>query len=231
VVVVERASGRTLMSRDVSAATPRLRLSGDGKWVAFVGTTSGGNTPTVLSVDGDAADLPFGVGYGQIDSFSADGSSFAIESGAGIELWDLATATHETTWGLTGFGVSGATLSPDWSLAVGTVWPASMPSASDQRVLTIWRPKDGTTVAILGTSLDVGARPIFDPSAAIVAGNRRGMHTLSTDWNAWQVWSADTGAVLRVFASSSDPADPLLPFAGGARLLTRLGSAFALWCR
>ena len=89
----------------------------------------------------------------------------------------------------------------------------------------------GSVAQSLGVSLDLRGRPQFDPSGTVVGLFPFAAHTFSTDWYAWEIWSVLGGGEMRVFAATADSREPLLAFANGQRLLTRAGSALAVWCR
>jgi hypothetical protein len=157
-----------------------------------------------------------------------------VDASDGIEIWDVATGTLTTTYKLPGWSIGDAGLSPSWSTAAATLSPIRAPSAPyvyTPPTILFWRPGDGSVVQSLGVSLDLRGRPRFDPSGTVVGLLASMGHNFSTDWDGWQVWSVSSGGQLRVFAASADSGEPLLPFANGQRLLTRAGSALAVWCR
>ncbi len=56
-------------------------------------------------------------------------------------------------------------------------------------------------------------------------------HTLATNWYALFVYDLPGATERRMFRATASDGEPVLTFAGGNRILTRLGSALALWCR
>lgn len=219
VVVVDAANPTPLLTRTVKRSSGRLALSPDGAWVAFQDGTTEGGTLNAVPVDTAATALSFPVSA-QIDSFSPDSKLLAMSG----TIWELATGNLVTTYALDGTTVAHLGLSPDWSVIGGV-------QLADPWAGLVWHPGDASVISRLGTYMTVESPLVFDTSGAIVATFLLGTHTLGTNWTGWHVWSVADGTEQRVFAMSSSYGEPLLVLSGGARLLTRAGSALAAWCR
>jgi hypothetical protein len=226
VVVVDVASGKIPVSRDVARADGRLALSPDGAWVAFVTGSDASRTLTAIGVD--TGDPALALPDQQADSFSPDSKRLAVVAADGMQIWDLATGAVDTTYGMGGAQLRNAALSPDWSVMGGIVIPVD-PMQWSQYAARVWRPVDGSPVSKIGMVTDFDYPPRFDPSGAIMVTTLYTIHTVGSTWYAPHVWSVATGAELRVFGTSV-PND-MIPFAGGDRLLTRAGTGIAIWCR
>jgi WD40 repeat protein len=222
VVVGDVASATILVSRDVVPAKGRLALSPDGARVAF-------QDGPLMVLDVDTGDTALAISSGQPDSFSLDSRKLAVPGPDGMQIWDLASASRDTTYGMSGAPMRNIALSPDWSVMSGIVTVEQPPSNRYEAL--VWRPADGSLVSQIGMVADFEFPPRFDPSGAIMATTLLEDHTLGNNWYAPHVWSAATGAELRVFGTSVPVPNDLILFAGGDRLLTRMGSGVAVWCR
>jgi hypothetical protein len=218
------------VSRDVARADVRFALSPDGAWVAFDDGPYEARTLSAIAVDTGATALFLRDGaIRAVDSFSPDSKRLALAGPGGMEIWDLGAATVATTYAIAGMHLRNYALSPNWSSMGGIV--IASPFDWNQYAATVWRPADGSVVQYFGSPMDFDSPPRFDPTAAIMAASMFVAHTSSGDWHAWHVWSVATGAPLGTFAAFREADEPLIPFAGGNRILTRAGSALAVWCR
>jgi len=230
VIVVDVASGRTPVSRDVARTDVGFALSPDGAWVAFDDGPTEARTLSAVAVDTGAPALFLRDGaIRTVDSFSPDSKRLALAAPAGMEIWDLAAGTLATTYAIADKHLRNYALSPNWSSMGGIV--ISSPFDLDHYMATVWRPSDGYALRSFGTRMDFDSPPRFDPTAAIMAASMFVVHTSEGDWHAWHVWFVANGVQLRQFTPSNDVNEPLVAFARGNRLLTRAGSALAVWCR
>jgi len=164
-----------------------------------------------------------------IDSFSPDSRQVAVNVGGAVQAMDVATGVAATTYSVAGMTYARTALSPDWSLMGGVLAP--IPYGADQLASTLWHPQDGSIVRKIGDARYFDTPPRFDTANAIVAAFSFENHTLGTNWSAWHVWSVTDGTALRTFPMSSSPTEPFAILPGGQRLLTRAGTAVAVWCR
>jgi hypothetical protein len=107
----------------------------------------------------------------------------------------------------------------------------SIPYSDDAANALVWHPEDGRVVRQIGNQRDLWSAPRFDTSNTVVAAVAYATHTLATDWSAWHIWSVADGGELRTFPLSSAYSEPLAILPGGSRVLTRAGTAVAVWCR
>jgi hypothetical protein len=227
VVVADTNDGALRIVRDVPRAPGPLAISPDGAWVAFQdGDYTGSSRSVVLSTATGATMLS--LANGSIDSFSPDNQRVAVSVSGAMQAFDIATGVAATTYSVAGMTTTRTALSPDWSLMGGVLAP--VPYGGDRLASTVWRPQDGSIVNRIGSDSVFGAPPRFDTTNAIVAALSFEGHALGTNWSAWHVWSVTDGTALRAFPMSSS-AEPFAILPGGQRVLTRAGTAVAVWCR
>ena len=227
-VVADTAEVTPLLVRDVPRVAGPLVLSPDGAWVAFQDGDYTSDTRAV-AVSVDRGTTAFSSIAGTVDSFSADSRQLAVSWGGTMQVWDVAGSAETAVYTMPALAISHAALSPDWSLIGGAL--NSIPYSSDKAAALVWHPEDGSVVHPIGNERDLWGAPRFDTSNAIVAAVAYATHTLGTDWSAWHVWSIADGAELRMFPLSSASTEPFAILPGGSRLLTRAGTAVAVWCR
>ena len=226
VTVVDFATGSPVFNAVAASRTRRLALSPDGGWVAFRATANelravGLQTGATVSIASK------GRPYDDVISFSNDGARLAVEASDGAEIWRLADGVKETTFAMPQASTDGIGLSPDWSVVAGVeyVEGTGIPR------LQVWSPADGpSTARAFGFSGSLIGPPRFDAASAVLVGYSVDGHSVTTDGDlyAWHVWDVATGTPLR---GSTVWSEPVLPIAGGARILTGTSSALIAWCR
>ncbi len=216
-----------------------LALSPDGKEVAYVtgsptvplGET--GQQLAVASVDSNAVifTIPFGAPFdSSIDSFSADGTRIALPAEDGIEIWRLADGQKEEAIGdLAGDQTWAASFSPSWTYLAAPTFPPDSSPLYTQPYLEIWN-RAGADVARI-TPLDLDSPAWVDDTGSIVVADELVTHTLANSWYALVVYDLPSGTERRMFHTTASEGEPVLTLAGGTRIVTRLGSALAVWCR
>ena len=224
--VVDLATAGPVFTAVATSRARRLALSPDGGWVAFRANV---NEVRAVGVDtGATVSIPArGQPYDDVISFSNDGAQLAVEAVDGAEIWRLADGVRETTYALPQTGTEGIGLSPDWSVVAGVEFAVSAGIPQ----LQVWSPAAGPSAArAFGFSGALIGPPRFDAAAAVLVGYSADGHsvTIDADLYAWHVWDVATGTPLR---GSTVWTEPVLPIAGGARILTGTGSALIAWCR
>jgi WD40 repeat protein len=228
VIVADAAEATPSLVHDVPHPAGPLALSPDGAWVAFRDGDGGGELSAV-AVSVDSGMTALSISGGTIDSFSADSRQLAIPWGGTMQVWDVAASAETAIYTMPGLSISYAALSPDWSLLGGAL--NSIPYSDDAANALVWHPEDGRVVRQIGNQRDLWSAPRFDTSNTVVAAVAYATHTLATDWSAWHIWSVADGGELRTFPLSSAYSEPLAILPGGSRVLTRAGTAVAVWCR
>ena len=227
-VVADTTQGTLRIVRDVPRLTGALAISPDSAWVGFQdGDYTGPSRSVVLSVATGATMLSLPSGL--IDSFSPDSKQLAVAASGAFQAWDVATGAAAMAYSVPDSTFARAALSPDWSLMGGIVSPN--PYSADKLAATVWHAQDGSIVRQIGRDGSFYIAPRFDTANTIVASFSYEAHTLGTDWFARRVWSVTDGTQLRAFPLSSAITEPFAILPGGQRLLTRAGTAVAVWCR
>jgi WD40 repeat protein len=229
-VVADIAGAALTIVRDVPRMNGPLAISPNGTWVAFQDGDYTTDSSSVV-LDGSSGVPVVSVTAGQIDSFSPDSQQLAVVAGGAVHVWDLASRVQATTYAIPGAAIAWAALSPNWALLGGLVSP--VPYSSDGIVAEVWHPQDGSVVHQIGQQRDLQSPPRFDTSSAYVAALTFNAHTIGTNWSAWHVWSVADGTEIRAFPLTAATAstEPFAFLIGGRRILTRAGTAIAVWCR
>ena len=141
----------------------------------------------------------------------------------GFKELPTASELHETPPVVGGATIYDAAVSPDGALVAGTILDAN---GGDTR-FGVWRVADASA-QWLTSSAGGGAPPWFSSDSGVVAARRFALHTHATDHYAFNVWSAATGDLLRVFGAD---VRALAASADGYQLATREGWGLAIWCR
>lgn len=232
-------TGRMLFGRPISPYGPpelQLALSPDGGEVAYVDGGGGivdAQQINAASVDSNAVIFtkPLAGPLTGIDSFSADGSRLALPAVDGMEIWRLSDGQEEAAVGSGGGQTWAVAFSPSWKyLAEPTFPPTGLGIPDILPYLEIWDPVTGSELARID-QLDLDSSARVDDTGTVVVADEMVTHTLVTSWYAPFVYDLASATETRMFRTTSDEWEPALPFAGGARIVTRLGSALALWCR
>src|SRR6185312_10391514 len=183
-----------------------------------------------VALDGGAAllTLPPTSSPPGIDSFSPDGTRLALAASDGMEIWRLSDGQREVTEGTGATYVGPSALSPNWALLAEEV---SSPASATSEGLQIWNPTASAPAVEIDGVSPLSAPPRIDDAGTIAVTTEFLGHDYATDWWVPTLWDLQTGTKRRIFLSGDGEPPGGLPFAGGSRLLTQLGSALAVWCR
>ena len=229
-------TGQLLIAPAISSDGPpwlHLALSPDGGELAYVTGDLSGQQLAVASVDSNAVifTTPLGPPLDGVDSFSADGTRLALPALDGMEIWRLADGQEESVVGNGGGPAWASAFSSGWTYLAEPTFPQNGAGVSYvSPYLSIWNPATATELARIDP-LDLDSPARVDDSGTIVVADEMVTHTLATSWYALFVYDLPSATERRMFRTTSSEGEPVLTFAGGNRILTRLGSALALWCR
>jgi len=229
--VFDVQSGQSLFTHAVYPGNGQaMALSPDGRRLAFLEGTYGRLQVAAVAVDGGASllTLPPTSSPPGIDSFSPDGTRLALAASDGMEIWRLSDGQREVTEGTGATYVGPSALSPNWALLAEEV---SSPASATSEGLQIWNPTASAPAVEIDGVSPLSAPPRIDDAGTIAVTTEFLGHDYATDWWVPTLWDLQTGTKRRIFLSGDGEPPGGLPFAGGSRLLTQLGSALAVWCR